>query len=77
MPKPPKALVQLEDRLRERGYEVRYERGHFRAGACVVHARRVVIVNRFFDGAARLSTLRAIAEELEREPPTGPAAAAA
>ena len=65
MPKPPKALTRLEDALRERGYEVRYERGHFRAGFCVVHERRVVIVNKFFDAAARLSTLEAIAAQLE------------
>ena len=64
MAKPPKALTLLEERLRDGGYEVRYERGHFRAGFCVVHARRVVIVNKFFDHAARLSTLRAIAEDL-------------
>ena len=65
MPKPPKALTRLEERLRDGGYEVRYERGHFRAGYCVVHARRVVIVNKFFDHAARLSTLEEIAAGLE------------
>lgn len=67
MPKPPKALTRAEDRLRDRGYEVRYERGHFRAGFCVVHARRIVVVNKFFDSAARVSTLEAIAAELERD----------
>ena len=68
MPKPPKALTRLEDHLRERGYEVRYERGHFRAGFCVVHERRVVIVNKFADGAARLATLEAIAAQLDLDP---------
>ena len=65
MPKPPKAPTRLEDDLRGRGYEIRYERGHFRAGFCVVHERRVVIVNKFFDAAARLATLEAISAQLE------------
>ena len=64
MPKPSKALQRLEAALRDRGYEVRYERGHFRAGFCVVHERRVVIVNKFSDAAARLATLEAIAAQL-------------
>lgn len=67
MPKPPKALTRLEGRLRDGGYEVRYERGHFRAGYCVVHERRVVVVNKFFDPAARLATLREIAAGLGLE----------
>lgn len=65
MPSPPKALTRLEARLRDGGYEIRYERGHFRAGSCVVHARRVIIVNKFFDHAARLDTLRSIADGLD------------
>ena len=65
MPKPPKALTRLEEDLRRRGYEVRYERGHFRAGACVVHERRVIIVNKFFDHPARLATLGEIAARLD------------
>ncbi len=60
-----RALAQLEDRLREAGYELRYERGHFRAGYCVVHERKVVVVNKFFDPAARLEALRTIAEGLD------------
>ncbi len=68
MPSDKRALVQLEDRLRDAGYELRYERGHFRAGYCVVHARKVVIVNKFFDAAARLDTLRNLAGELVATP---------
>ena len=63
-----RALAQLEASLRDVGYEIRYERGHFRAGYCVVHERRVVIVNKFFDAAARLETLRNIADGLDATP---------
>ncbi len=58
-------LTQLEDRLRDAGYVLRYERGHFRAGFCVVHERRVVVINKFFDPAARLQTLREIIADLQ------------
>lgn len=64
MPSDKRALAQLEAQLRDAGFELRYERGHFRAGYCVVHERKVVIVNKFFDAAARLDTLRNIAEGL-------------
>lgn len=65
-----KALSQLENELREAGYVLRYERGHFRAGFCLVHERKVVIVNKFFDEAARLNTLREISAELLSESPS-------
>ena len=58
-------LSRLEDRLRDAGYVLRYEKGHFRAGYCLVHERRVVVVNKFFDPAARLQTLQGIVAELQ------------
>ncbi len=70
MPSDKRALALLEDELRDAGYELRYERGHFRAGYCVVHERKVVIVNKFFDAAARLSTLRDISEGLQTVQPS-------
>ena len=57
-------LTQLEDRLRNADYVLRYERGHFQAGFCVVHDRRVIVINKFFDAAARLHTLTEIVKQL-------------
>jgi len=53
-----KELARTEALLKAAGFTVRYERGHFRAGYCVVHERGVVVVNRFFDAAARRLKLR-------------------
>lgn len=61
-------LTELEERLRDAGYTLRYERGHFRAGHCLVHERRVVVVNRFFDTPARLEKLRELSRELGLDP---------
>ena len=51
-------LSKTEALLKAAGYTVRYERGHFRAGYCVVHERKVIVVNRFFDAGARVTKLR-------------------
>ena len=64
MPAPKRQLADLERQFADAGYAVRYERGHFRAGYCVVRERRAVVVNKFFDTTARLTTLRDLAAEL-------------
>ena len=61
-------LSRVEGLLAAAGYEVRYERGHFRAGACQVHARRVVVVNRYFDAEARLRALESVVSSLGIDP---------
>ena len=61
-------LQALEGLVAAAGYEVRYERGHFRAGACLVHERRVVVVNRYFDTEARARALEALAPTLAIAP---------
>lgn len=65
MAKEKQKLTQLEELYKAAGYVVRYERGHFRAGHCLVHERRVVVVNRFFDTATRLQKLRDLTAELD------------
>jgi hypothetical protein len=60
-----KELAQTEALLKSAGFTLRYERGHFRAGYCVVHERRVIVVNRFFDPPARLQKLQEIIASLE------------
>lgn len=48
---------QLEELLREVGYRVRYEKGNFRGGRCVVEAQRLVVVNSFSPVPSRATTL--------------------
>jgi hypothetical protein len=50
-------LKKLEELLEEVGYEVRYEKGNFQSGYCVVEARKVVVVNKFFATEGRFSVL--------------------
>ncbi len=52
-----KLLTQLETVIREGGYTLRYEKGHFRAGYCTLEQERIVLVNQFLDLPARCDCL--------------------
>ena len=60
------SLKKLETLLKELGYTVRYEKGHFTSGYCLVEQRKVAIVNKFYDTEARMGVLQDI---VERTPP--------
>ncbi|MCP9237217.1 hypothetical protein [Lewinella sp. JB7] len=51
------SLKKLETLLGELGYTVRYEKGNFTSGYCLVEQRRVAIVNRFYDTEGRINVL--------------------
>ncbi|MBC6994301.1 hypothetical protein QWY85_09750 [Neolewinella lacunae] len=50
-------LKKLEVLAKELGYTVRYEKGNFQSGYCLVESRRVAIINRFFDTEGRINVL--------------------
>ena len=47
----------LEDILGESAYVVRYERGTFQSGWCLLEARKVVVLNKFLNTEGRINTL--------------------
>jgi hypothetical protein len=51
------SLDKLNDLLSEAGYTVRYERGTFQSGWCLLEQRRIVILNKFLDTEGRINTL--------------------
>ena len=59
-----RTLTRLEEELQEAGDTLRYEKGHFRAGHCIVQERKVVVINKFFDTAARIRTLEDLLQEV-------------
>ncbi|WP_420459881.1 hypothetical protein [Neolewinella sp.] len=61
------SLKKLEMLLRELGYAVRYEKGNFTSGYCLVEQRKIVIVNRFYDTEGRINVLYDILSQY-REP---------
>ncbi len=50
-------LKKLEELLRQAHYEVRYERGSFRSGYCLIRQKRVAVINQFLDTEARINAL--------------------
>ena len=50
-------LSRLEDVFAESDYALRYEKGQFRAGYCVLRETRVVLVNAYFPLEGRINCL--------------------
>lgn len=61
-------LKKIEDVFDELDYAVRYEKGSFQSGYCLVESRRVAVVNKFFDTEARINTLLDILSKIEFDP---------
>jgi hypothetical protein len=63
-------LDKIERILDEVGYIVRYERGNFQSGYCILEQRKVVVLNKFLPLEGRISTLIDIVPQLKISPET-------
>jgi hypothetical protein len=61
-------LDKIERILDEAGYIVRYERGTFQSGYCILEQRKVVVLNRFLPMEGRINTLIDIIPQLKITP---------
>ncbi len=64
------ALDKIEKVLDETGYVVRYERGNFQSGYCILEDRKVVVLNKFLQMEGRINTLIDIVPQLSITPGT-------
>jgi len=62
------SLKKLELLFEEIGYVVRYEKGNFQSGYCIVEDRKIAIINRFFDAEGRINVLLDILDNVEFDP---------
>ena len=62
------ALKKVEAVLQEMDYTVRYEKGAFQSGYCVVQDRKVVVINKFFDTEGRINCLLDVLTDLLEQP---------
>jgi hypothetical protein len=60
-------LKKLETLAKELGYKVRYEKGNFQSGYCLVEHQRVAIVNRFYDTEGRINVLLDILSQYRKK----------
>jgi hypothetical protein len=61
-------LEKLEQIIAESHYLLRYERGTFQSGYCILEQRRVVVLNRFLQTEGRVSALVDIIPQLQIRP---------
>lgn len=57
-------LSKLEDLVSEGGYMVRYERGNFKSGYCILKENRIVLINNFLPLDGRINTMLELAHNL-------------
>jgi len=70
----PNTLKKLEGLYEEARYIIRYERGNFNSGYCILEDKRVVVINKFFSVEGRINalleilpTIRVVEDELSGE----------
>lgn len=61
-------LKKMETLFRELEYTVRYEKGNFQSGYCVVEDRRMAVINKFYDVEGRMNCLLEILSQQDLTP---------
>jgi hypothetical protein len=63
-------LDKLEAITEQAGYILRYERGTFQSGYCILEAKKVVVLNKFLQIEGRINTLLDLIPQLDIAPDT-------
>ena len=50
-------LKKLEDVIVDTGYTLRYEKGNFQAGHCIINKSRIAVINSFFALEGKITSL--------------------
>jgi len=58
-------LDKIDKMIEESGYIVRYERGSFQSGFCILEDRKVVVLNKFLQLEGRINTLIELMPQLK------------
>lgn len=58
-------LDKIERIIEESGYIIRYERGNFQSGYCILQDKKVVVLNKFFQTEGRINTLIDLLPQLD------------
>ena len=61
-------LDKLEAISEQGGYILRYERGTFQSGYCILEDKKVVVLNKFLQTEGRINTLLELIPQLEINP---------
>ncbi len=58
-------LTKMEDIFKSRGYVLRYEKGNFNSGYCLLENKQVIIINKYYDNEAKINCLVDIFHEVD------------
>ncbi|MBM3159205.1 MAG: hypothetical protein FJZ69_05550 [Bacteroidetes bacterium] len=61
-------LDKLEAIPEQAGYVLRYERGTFQSGYCILESKKVVVLNKFLPTEGRINTLIDLIPQLQIDP---------
>jgi hypothetical protein len=50
-------LTKLEDMIAESDYTLRYEKGNFKSGFCLLKEQKIMIINKFFTTEGKINAL--------------------
>src|SRR5690554_5596558 len=59
------SLNKLENLLNALGFKIRYERGSFRSGTCILQQENVLVINRFSDIEVKIKSMVQVIQSFE------------
>jgi hypothetical protein len=60
-------LAKLEDLIAESDYIMRYEKGNFKSGYCLLKEQKIMIINKFFTTEGKINALLDILKNVALE----------
>jgi hypothetical protein len=61
-------LTKLEDMIAESDYTLRYEKGNFKSGFCLLKDQKIMIINKFFATEGKINALLEILKTVKLDP---------
>lgn len=60
--------TKLEDIFQSLDYSVRYEKGNFKSGYCLLESQNVIVINKFFPMESKVNTLIELLKQIDYDP---------
>ena len=61
-------LKKVENIFTDNHYVIRYEKGNFKTGFCILHDKNVIVVNKFFSTEGKINSLLEVMDQVKIDP---------
>ncbi len=58
-------LTKLEDMIAESDYTLRYEKGNFKSGHCLLREQKIIVINKFYTTEGKINAILEILKTVE------------